>query len=109
VIELPYAYAMNDREFKRFEFRIALFTRRDQPMEKAEQLADRLLQRDRELDTRHICLECKGLQRDMECFPLRQGVDGVERWEWRFGRKVPYAPVIADQLFRCDHFDWVTP
>jgi len=54
----PHSDAANTAELAAMEKRLALFERRRVPVAEAEHLADRLLARDRELDDRHLCIEC---------------------------------------------------
>lgn len=55
--------AWNDAQISRFIYRVGLFRRRGVPEPRAEQLAEQLVLRDYELDTRRLCLECSRLQR----------------------------------------------
>ncbi|MBA3622893.1 MAG: hypothetical protein H0W48_00185 [Methylibium sp.] len=92
--------AWGDREFTRFFFRQALFTRRGLSAERAEQLADRLAQRDYDRDDRRLCLECAHLQRPGTCFAAKQG--------WIHGADKRLTPV-TDILQRCGQFDFQKP
>ena len=92
--------AMSDAECARFIKRVALFRRRGWPEVEAEQWAERLLQRDRDLDERRICQECSELQQDGVCFPARQG--------WMRGVSKRLEPV-RDVLQRCGWFRWAKP
>lgn len=90
-----------DKEIARFQFRTALFRRRGIPEGYADELADRLFERDFEGDDRRMCLECKHLQRTGACFAAAQG--------WmpaNFSRR--HEPV-RDLLQRCECFDWQKP
>lgn len=58
----PHSSAMNTGEIELFNRRAALFVRRGAEEDQAERLADALVQRDREDDDRHACLECRHLQ-----------------------------------------------
>lgn len=78
-----------EREIGRFQFRVALFTRRGMPEAEAETLADRLFERDYERDDRRMCIECAHLRRNYVC-AKRQ-------------------PALADVLMRCHLFTWETP
>lgn len=53
----------NDAQISRFLYRVGLFRRRGVTEQRAEELAEQLVRRDAELDTRRLCLECAGLQR----------------------------------------------
>lgn len=92
--------ACDDRELKRMAYRIGLFQRRGIDERYAYELADRLLERDRERDDRRYCLECAGLQRSGACFPASQGLlrDASTR----------HHPV-RDLLQRCEGFSWQKP
>jgi hypothetical protein len=69
----PYSPAMNGQEIDLFLSRLAHFTDKGWKLVEAEQLADKLLSRDREKDDRRLCLECSHLK-------------GIHRWRcgnWR--------------------------
>ena len=53
---------MNTAEIDAFTARLARFTDKELTLNDAEALADKLLQRDREMDDRRICMECVHLQ-----------------------------------------------
>jgi len=92
--------AWGDAQIKRFTFREALFRRRGQSAQTAEQWADRLAARDHERDDRRVCLECSSLQRGGSCFAVSQGdMPNVS---------AKHSPVI-DVLQRCDSFSFQTP
>lgn len=55
------------REQTRFAFRVALFMRRGMPQPEAETWADRLFERDYELDGRRLCHECAHLMSGWRC------------------------------------------
>jgi hypothetical protein len=58
----PHSEAMIGREIDAFTSRLARFTNKGAtPMAQAEQLADRLVKRDRDADDRRLCLECRHL------------------------------------------------
>lgn len=63
----PHGAAMNTAEFDTFTARLARFTDKGLPLNDAEALADKLVTRDRDDDSRRLCLECAHLQ-------------GVGRW-----------------------------
>jgi len=54
----PNGPAANTAELAAMEKHLRLFERRRVPIAEAARLADRLLARDRELDDRHLCIEC---------------------------------------------------
>ena len=90
----------SDRDQRRHEFRVALFRRRGIPSEEAVILADQVQQRDRELDSRRMCLECKYLTQSFGCFPSTRG--------WMKNAARAYRPDIR-QPVRCEHFAFATP
>lgn len=61
----PYSQAMSIKEIGLFIFRLEQFTRKGVSLADAEMLADRLVQRDRDWDDRHLCMECLHLQGDV--------------------------------------------
>jgi len=71
------------------EFRVQLLARRGAPVQVAEHWADRLGLRDHHRDDRHLCHECKHLQRGFGC-TKRQ-------------------PVVLYVLMRCAAFIWEKP
>jgi hypothetical protein len=90
----------NDREIQRFIKRAALFMRRGQTEERAEQLAERLVARDRDIDDRRVCIECAHLRHTGVCNAARRGLlPGVS---------ASLVPVI-DVLARCPRFEWQQP
>lgn len=58
----PHSSAMNGAEIDVFTARLARFTDLGLPLNSAEAKSDRLVQRDREHDRRHCCLECSHLK-----------------------------------------------
>ena len=54
----PHSPAMNGSEIETFEIRMHQFTQKGLALKDAEALADKLVLRDRELDTRWMCVEC---------------------------------------------------
>jgi hypothetical protein len=100
VTDLLPAAAADDRELKRMAYRIALFQRRGIDEGYAYQLADRLLERDRERDDLRYCLECRHLQRNGGCF---QAAQGLMRGFTRDFKPIP------DLFQRCSGFAWQTP
>ena len=91
-----------DKQITRFNFRVALFTRRGMEPGMAEAYADRCAERDHERDDRHFCWECQHMQRDGGCFAAKQGWMKAEGITTRF-------VAIPDQLQRCSQFTFVTP
>lgn len=87
-----------DAEFRRFEFRVALFQRRGLKRDDAERVADRLALRDQDRDDRRVCLECTQRQDDGGCAAARRGaLPGLERMH------------TQSILQRCGAFSWVKP
>lgn len=92
--------AWGEREIGRFNFRVALFTRRGWDRQKAEAWADRLFERDHERDDRRLCIECAHLRRSGGCFAASQGqIPGASR----------YLNPVTDVMARCSAFKWSTP
>jgi hypothetical protein len=58
----PHSVAMNSREIDLFLVRLEAFVARGLNESKAEELADRLVRRDRESDDRCTCFECSHLK-----------------------------------------------
>ncbi|MCM2346110.1 MAG: hypothetical protein NDI95_05615 [Acidovorax soli] len=58
----PHGSTMNTAEIDTFTARLARFTDKGLTLSDAEALADGLVQRDREMDDRRLCLECAHLQ-----------------------------------------------
>lgn len=58
----PHGPAMNTAEIDTFKARLARFTGKGPTLVDAEALADGLVNRDREMDDRSLCLECVHLQ-----------------------------------------------
>lgn len=54
----PHTVAMNSREIDTFTARLARFTDKGLGLDDADDLADKLVRRDRDLDDRRLCLEC---------------------------------------------------
>jgi len=86
VYDMP---AWDDKQIKRFMFRVGLFVRRGLDHIKAESIADRLAFRDFERDDRRMCLECGNYQKSRSCFV------GL--------------PMSTEQLARCHGFEWQKP
>jgi hypothetical protein len=80
---------MSARELSRFTFRRRLFMDRGFDEARAEAAADRLVDRDRELDTRHLCVECEHLKPPHAC--RRRDA------------------VLLEVLQRCPNFKWQVP
>jgi hypothetical protein len=54
----PHSAAMTGAEIGTFTARLSRFTDKGLNLDDGEALADRLVKRDRDLDDRHLCLEC---------------------------------------------------
>lgn len=96
----PQGAAMNTVEIETFTARLARFTDKGLTLDDAEALAAKLVQRDREMDDRRICMECVHLQ-------------GAGRWRCSNTVMAGIAPNTADtqlpsslthQLQRCAGF-----
>lgn len=116
----------SEREISRFVFRCRLFERRGWTAERAEHWAERLVERDRDRDTRRLCMECRHLQRPsspgapLGCAAEQRGeLPGTAAWARRtLPRDTPRPEppgaewrrfhVLEDQLQRCERFDWQT-
>lgn len=94
------AESWTEAEIRRFSIRVPMFMRRGMDELRAEHLAELLVTRDRDMDTRRHCVECKHLQQDGGCFKAQQGcVPGVPTY---------YKPMQI-LLQRCDNFEWLAP
>lgn len=96
------------RRADRFDFRVGLFQRRGESLERAEQLALRLAQRDAERDDRRICLECSRMQhsrteRPDGCLAARSG------WFKPDVAVDRYLIPLRDVLQRCPCFEFARP
>ena len=89
-----------DAEINRFTLRVGLFERRGLDTDHAEQIADRLAERDQERDDRRMCIECAQLQQDGGCFAARRGLMS------NASRSLHPVKTI---LMRCEHFEWQKP
>jgi hypothetical protein len=63
----PNSPAMNTAEIANFQERIAQFTQKGLSYDSAEQVADKLVFRDREWDDRRMCLECEHMKGYWRC------------------------------------------
>ena len=63
----PHSSAMNGREIDTFMVRFNRFTAGGLTRTNGQVIADRLVRRDRELDDRHVCLECIHLVQGWRC------------------------------------------
>ncbi len=93
--------AWGDKEIARFKFRAALFKRRGLDERYAEELADRMFERDFEQDDRRMCIECKHLQQSGRCFAASQG--------WMPKNTTQRHEPVRDLFQRCECFDWQKP
>lgn len=96
---------LNAKQQARHEFRVRLFTRRGWPAPKAEHWADRLVQRDADLDERRLCIECEHLMRSRGCKQAQRGALYLIS-SASTGRYV-FEP-LQDVLQRCERFTWMT-
>jgi hypothetical protein len=84
---------MSPDDVEVFTARVLLFMRRGLNVRQAEKLADRLKRRDRDGDTRHMCMECQRLTAARTCVTWRQaGIGG------------PYPGSLLAILQRCPAF-----
>ena len=101
----PHTQAMNTAEIDTFIARLARFTDKGMALEAAEELADRLVTRDREADDRRLCLECAHLAGRADAWECRNwqqaGIASKAR-----DAQLPAALVIQPQ--RCDGFKAAT-
>lgn len=81
--------AWSDADIRRFSARVRILMRRGLREDEAEVLAERLVERDRGLDDRRICLECANLRPGFKC---EAG-----------------GPVLMQILQRCPTFNWEKP
>ena len=63
----PHSQAMTGREIDTMAERTSLFNRRGLPALDAERLADKLVNRDRDGDDRHLCVECRHCRPGLRC------------------------------------------
>lgn len=63
----PHSQAMTDREIDTFAARSNQFNRRGLAALDAELLADKLVNRDRDGDDRHLCVECRHCRPGLRC------------------------------------------
>ena len=97
----PHSSAWNTGEIEQFNRRAALFVRRGANDAQAEAMADRLVQRDREKDDRHLCHECRHLRGGLPGWICGNGAAaGIAVSGW--GAGLP-AQLVA-QLQRCPGF-----
>ena len=86
----PHSSAMNTAEINRMALRIGMFQRRGLELLQAEALADRCMLRDREIDDRRACVECKHLQASGTCAAKQ-------------------AALPKTMFHRCHKFGWQVP
>lgn len=90
----PHGSAMNTAEIEAFSVRVQLFRGRGVSADMAETLADKLVQRDRELDDRRLCVECTRFTAGRRCEAWKQaGIGG------------PSVGAIWLKLQRCPGFE----
>lgn len=94
----PHSSAMNGSEIDNFLARLGRFTDAGLDLDNAEQLADKLVIRDREQDERRSCLECAYLRRDWRCGNWQAAGVANQPQDARLPRDVVL------QLQRCDGF-----
>lgn len=80
-----------DAEINRFLLRVGLFDRRGLSADAAEMMAERCLNRDRDMDDRRACIECAHRQGSGFCAATK-------------------LPVFPTEIFyRCHRFGWQVP
>ena len=103
----PHTEAMNSAEIDIFTARLARFTDKGLSLEDADALADKLVTRDRDLDDRHLCLECIHLsgsdRRGWGCRNWQQAGVALQAKDARL------SSALVNQLQRCDGFKEVNP
>lgn len=88
-----HAGGWSDAEIAAFLSRAARFNRQGRP--DAEHLAERLILRDRQVDDRRMCMECRELEPSGRCGAARRGaIDGAD----------PRMEPVPDILMRCEGF-----
>ena len=98
----PHSPAMNGAEIETFQVRLHLLTQKGLANKDAEALANKLMFRDRDLDDRRVCLECKHL--------IGNGAGSWRCGNWKdagVAISSTYALLPADlvmQLQRCNGF-----
>lgn len=86
----PHSNAMNTAEINRMALRIGMFQRRGLQLLQAEAFSDRCLLRDRDMDDRRACVECKHLQARGTCAAKQ-------------------AALPKTMFHRCHKFGWQVP
>lgn len=98
----PHTVAINTREIDTFTARLARFTDKGLGLDDAEDLADKLVRRDRDLDDRRLCLECIHLDGQScaawHCKNWQRAGIAFKAGEARL------ATALVLQLQRCDGF-----
>ena len=93
----PHSEAMNSAEIETFNARLARFTDKGLSLDDGEARADKLVQRDRDLDDWQLCLECRQLS--------GRGPWRCNQWR-RAGLGQPgISSDMVIQLQRCDGFN----
>lgn len=94
----PRSLAMTSLEIDNFLDRLGRFTDAGLDLEAAEQLADKLVIRDREQDERQSCLECAHLRRGWRCGNWQAAGVATQPQDAQLSR------AVVLQLQRCDGF-----
>ena len=98
----PHTVAWNTREIDTFTARVARFTDKGLRLDDADELADKLVKRDRDLDDRRLCLEC-----------IHLAGQSATTWSCRNWQRAGVAlragdarlsAALVHQLQRCDGF-----
>ena len=94
----PQSEAMIAREIDAFTARVARFTDKGLGLDDADELADKLVKRDRDLDDRRLCLECINLTRT-------RGAWSCTKWRAAGLGEVRVPSDLMQLLQRCDAFN----
>jgi hypothetical protein len=91
---------LSARETERMVYRVGLFGRRGVDETMADMLADALVIRDRDQDTRRACVECSNFRKGNDCgSPIAKTLPASVR---------PFSPGPT-LLHRCAGFSWQVP
>ena len=95
----PNSSAMTEAEIEAFNVRLLLFTSKGLSLACGQALAMRLIERDRELDDRRVCLECTHLSQGWRCKNWFVASGGCN------SRRASLAEKLVLQLQRCNGFN----
>lgn len=97
----PNSSAMKSFEIDIFKSRLNRFTEMGLGLEPAEQLADRLVMRDRERDDRTLCFECSYLRKGWRCTNWKRAGVAIRAID----ANLPFE--LMNLMQRCDGFNQV--